>query len=74
MLKSNNVQATVTSKNYGEHLNKMLKINKKYTLLHDIYHGNYNISYQLNGLDIRILIVYSNLETDRESIVSICNA
>ena len=45
MLKSNNVQATVTSKNYGEHLNKMLKINKKYTLLHDIYHGNYNISY-----------------------------
>lgn len=45
MLKSNNVQATVTSKNYGKHLNKMLKINKKYTLLHDIYHGNYNISY-----------------------------
>lgn len=45
MLKSNNVQATVTSKNYGKHLNKMLKINKKYTILHDIYHGNYNISY-----------------------------
>lgn len=45
MLKSNNVQATVTSKNYGEHLNQILKINKKYTLLHDIYHGNYNIGY-----------------------------
>ena len=30
--------------------------------------------YQLNDLDIRILIVYSNLETDSESIVSICNA
>ena len=45
MLKSNNVQATVTSQKYGEHLNKMLKINKKYTLLHDIYHGNYNIGY-----------------------------
>lgn len=28
---------------------------------------------QLNDLDIRILKVYSNLETDGESIVSICN-
>lgn len=28
---------------------------------------------QLNDLDIRILIVYSNLKTDGESIVSICN-
>jgi len=28
---------------------------------------------QLNDLDIRILKVYSNLETDGESIFSICN-
>lgn len=28
---------------------------------------------QLNDLDIRILKVYSNLKTDGESIVSICN-
>lgn len=45
MLKSNDVQATVTSQNYGVHLNKMLKINKEYTLLHDVYHGDYNIGY-----------------------------
>lgn len=72
MLKSNDVQATVTSKNYGEHLNKMLKINKKYTLLHDIYHGNYNIGYSgitipntvfcggRNGRDWNFLIKIAN--------------
>lgn len=46
MLKSNNVEATVTSKKYGEHLNEMLGIHKKYTLLHDIYHGGYCIKYE----------------------------
>lgn len=46
MLKSKNVQATVTSRKYGEHLNKMLGIDKEYTLLHDIYHGGYGIDYK----------------------------
>ena len=45
VLKSKDVQATVTSQKYGEHLNKMLGIQKKYVLLHDIYHGGYSISY-----------------------------
>ena len=44
-LKAKNVQATVTSQNYGEHLNEILGIKKKYTLLHDIYHGGYCIKY-----------------------------
>ena len=46
MLKSKKVQATVTSKKYGEHLNKMLGIQKQYTLLHDTYHGGYSIEYE----------------------------
>lgn len=46
MLKSKKVQATVTSKKYGEHLNEMLGISKQYTLLHDTYHGGYNIEYE----------------------------
>lgn len=45
MLKSNDVQATVTSLKYGEYINKILGINKKYTLLRDIYHDRYNINY-----------------------------
>lgn len=72
MLKSNNVRATVTSKNYGKHLNKSLRINKEYTLLHDIYHGNYNIDYSgitipntvfcggRNGRDWNFLIKIAN--------------
>lgn len=46
VLKSKIVQATVTSKNYGEYLNDMLGIQKKYMLLHDIYHGGYNIDFE----------------------------
>lgn len=46
MLKSEKVQATVTSKKYGEHLNEMLGIQKNYTLLHDTYHGGYSIEYE----------------------------
>lgn len=46
MLKSKDVQATVTSRKYGEHLNEMLGIQKKYVLLHDIYHGGYSIDYK----------------------------
>ena len=46
MLKSRKVQATVTSKKYGEHLNEMLGIHKRYTLLHDTYHGGYSIEYK----------------------------
>lgn len=45
-LKSKKVQATVTSKKYGEHLNEMLGIQKQYTLLHDIYHDGYSIAYE----------------------------
>ena len=48
MLKSKKVQATVTSRKYGEHLNEMLGIQKKYVLLHDIYHGGYSINYKGN--------------------------
>lgn len=36
----------MTSKKYGEHLNEMLGIHKKYTLLHDTYHGGYSIEYE----------------------------
>ena len=44
-LKSNKVQATVTSRMYGEHLNQLLGIHKDYTLLHDRYHEGYRIDY-----------------------------
>ena len=46
MLKSEKVQATVTSKKYGEHLNEMLGIQKNYILLHDTYHGGYSMEYK----------------------------
>lgn len=46
VLKSKKVKATVTSKKYGEHLNEMLGIRKRYTLLHDTYHGGYSIEYE----------------------------
>lgn len=46
ILKSKTVQATVTSIAYGEHLNKTLGIDKKYTLLHDMYHDGYTIDYK----------------------------
>lgn len=46
MLKSKDVQATVTSRKYGEHLNEMLGIQKEYVLLHDFYHGGYSIDYK----------------------------
>ena len=45
-LKSNKIQATVTSREYGEHLNETLRIHKEYTVLHDTYHGGYSISYK----------------------------
>lgn len=44
-LKSKNVKATVTSKEYGLYLNKLLGIKKQYILLHDIYHNGYNFGY-----------------------------
>ena len=46
MLKSKKVQATVTSKNYGDYLNNMLGISKKYIILHDVYRDCYCISYE----------------------------
>lgn len=41
VLKSKNVRATVTSKEYGQWLNERLGLSKKYILLHDIYHSGY---------------------------------
>ena len=46
VFKSKKVHATVTSKRYGEHLNEMLGIQKQFTLLRDVYHGNYSIDYE----------------------------
>lgn len=46
VLKSENVRATVTSEEYGLYVNEFLGIEKKFTLLHDIYHGSYNIGYK----------------------------
>ena len=46
VLSSNNVQATVTSIRYGEYVNEILGIKKRYILLHDIYHGIYCINYK----------------------------
>ena len=45
-LKLKDVQATVTSRKYGEHLNEMLGLHKKYVLLYDIYHGGYSFDYK----------------------------
>ena len=45
-LKSPNLKATVTSKEYGASINKMLHIDKKYTVLHDIYHDRYDLKYE----------------------------
>lgn len=47
-LKSEQLQATVTSKEYGEVINNILGINKNYTLLHDIYHAGYETSFSGN--------------------------
>lgn len=72
VLKSNNVSATVTSVNYGKNLNKILKIQKEYTLLHDLYYNEYNINYKgkvtpntvfcggRNGRDWDLLIKIAN--------------
>ena len=40
-LQADNVQATVTSKEYGAWVNRLLGINRKYELLHDIYQERY---------------------------------
>lgn len=45
-LRSEKMQATVTSRQYGKQLNEMLGLHKRYFLLHDIYHRSYNISYR----------------------------
>ncbi|MEQ2943837.1 glycosyltransferase [Anaerostipes hadrus] len=39
-LHSKNLEATVTSKEYGKWINNILGINKEYTILHDIYFDN----------------------------------
>lgn len=55
-LLSKNFKATVSSKEYGEWLSRKLKINIKYTLLHDVYHEYYqwqnfkNVSVEPNSV------------------------
>lgn len=44
-LKSRDLVATVTSKEYGDYINRFLDIKKEYTLLHDIYYEKYDIKY-----------------------------
>lgn len=46
VLKSNNIQATVTSQKYGDYLNEILGIHRDYTLLRDIYHEDYSIMFK----------------------------
>lgn len=41
MLNSSNIIASVTSKEYGEHIKKRLNIKKDFFLLHDVYHDSY---------------------------------
>ncbi len=41
--KSKQIQATVTSKEYGVWINKILHINEEYEVLHDIYHSEYDL-------------------------------
>ena len=50
-LTSADLTATVTSEEYGSSLNNLLGIKKKYILLHDIYHGGYNIGYPGETID-----------------------
>lgn len=40
-LSSDNFRASITSKEYGEWLNRKLDINVKYALIHDVYHDSY---------------------------------
>ena len=40
-LTSKNFKASVTSKQYGEWLNRKLSTNVKFTLIHDVYHDSY---------------------------------
>lgn len=54
VLNSNNVKATVTSKEYGAVIKKKLRITKNFTILHDIYHINYKL--------------YKNIEMEENSI------
>lgn len=43
-LKSQQIYVTVTSKEYGLWINKILNINKEYIVLHDIYHKEYEVN------------------------------
>ncbi len=43
-LASDGVKATVTSSYYGEWLNKKLQLDIRFSLLHDVYHSNYQIN------------------------------
>lgn len=44
-LSSGNLKATVTSREYGRSINALLGTRKQFILLHDIYHGGYEIEY-----------------------------
>ncbi len=45
-LSDTNFVASVTSRSYGEYLQRQLNICKYFTLIHDVYHESYNINYQ----------------------------
>lgn len=47
-LTSNKFKASVTSREYGEWLNRKLGINAKYTLIHDVYHDSYEYRQKVN--------------------------
>lgn len=78
MLNSSKVIASVTSKEYGEHIKKRLNIRKDFFLLHDVYHDSYkyNEDVQLipnsvfcggrNGRDWSFIIDVARLTPDVE--------
>lgn len=67
-LNSKKLVASVTSKEYGEHIKKRLGIKKKFFLLHDVYHDSYSYDKQVevkpntvfcggrNGRDWRFMV------------------
>jgi hypothetical protein len=73
MLKSKEVQATVTSQKYGDYLNEMLGIQKKYVLLHDTYHCDYCINYKGNEIPNTLFCGGRN-GRDWEFLMKIANA
>ena len=72
----NSIPATVTSRQYGDHIKRMLGVKKDFTILHDVYHESYCIDYHgdimnnsvfcggRNGRDWNLLIKIAELLPD----------